>query len=110
MSKKVYNKLVRDKIPDIIEADGKTAKTRILNNADYLQELINKLYEEFEEFKADNSVEELADIEEVLLAIAEALDIKPGELAHKMAEKAVKRGAFKKRIFLESVEDTHAEE
>lgn len=104
MSKKVYNKLVRDKIPEIIEADGKSAKTHVLNNEDYLQELINKLFEEFEEFKADNSVDELADIQEVLLAIADALDIAPSELAHTMAEKAVERGAFKKRIYLESVE------
>ena len=104
MSKKTYNKLVRDKIPEIIEADGKTPKTRILNNEEYLDELIKKLFEECEEFKADNSVEEMADIQEVLLAIAETLDIAPGKLAEVMAKKAVNRGAFKKRIYLESVE------
>lgn len=101
---KIYNKLVRDKIPEIIEADGKTAKTHVLNNTDYLEELIKKLKEEFEEFNADRNVEELADIQEVLLAIAEALNIPPSELAHVMAEKAVKRGAFKKRIYLESID------
>ncbi|MCA9334125.1 nucleoside triphosphate pyrophosphohydrolase, partial [Candidatus Saccharibacteria bacterium] len=68
MSKKVYNKLVRDKIPEIIEADGKKAKTIILNNHDYVEELIKKLGEEYEEFKADRNIEELADIQEVLLA------------------------------------------
>lgn len=105
MSKKVYNKLVRDKIPEIIEKDGKTANTRVLSNIEYLEELIKKLGEEYGEFKADNSVEELADIQEVVLALADALDIKPSELAHELAEKAAKRGAFKKRIFLESVEE-----
>lgn len=104
MSKKIYNKLVRDKIPEIIEKEGKTAKTRVLSNDEYLVELIKKLGEEYEEFQEDNSVEELADIQEVVLAIAEALDIKPGDLAHTMANKAIKRGAFKKRIYLESVE------
>ena len=104
MSKKVYNKLVRDKIPKIIEADGKKAKTIILNNHDYVEELIKKLGEEYEEFKADRNIEELADIQEVLLAIADTLDIDPGELASTMAKKAVERGAFKKRIYLESVE------
>src|SRR4051812_37807138 len=52
MPKKIYNKLVRDKIPEIIKADGKTAKFHILNNEDYLEELIKKLNEEYEEFKA----------------------------------------------------------
>lgn len=105
MGKKVYNKLVRDKIPEIIEAEGKTAKTKVLNNKDYVEELIKKLGEEYEEFKIDRTVEELADIQEVLLAIAEALDIEPGDLASTMANKAVEHGAFKKRIYLESVED-----
>jgi len=105
MSKKVYNKLVRDKIPEIIEAEGKTAKIKILNNQEYLEELIKKLGEEYEEFKQDRNVEELADIQEVLLAIADALDIDPGDLASTMANKAVEKGQFKKRIYLESVED-----
>ncbi len=105
MAKKIYNKLVRDKIPEIIEADGKTAKTKILNNQEYVEELIKKLGEEYEEFIADRNVEELADIQEVLLAIAVSLNIEPSKLASTMAKKAVKRGAFKKRIYLESVED-----
>lgn len=101
---KAYNKLVRDKIPEIIEGGGKIAKTRVLNNEDYLEELIKKLSEEYEEFKVERNVEELADIQEVLLAIAEALDIPASQLAQVMAKKAVNRGGFKKRIYLESVE------
>lgn len=100
----VYSKLVRDKIPDIIAADGKTAKTHILNKENYLQELIKKLGEEYEEFKADQNVEELADLQEVILALADALNIKHSDLAKTLSKKALERGAFKHKIFLESVE------
>ncbi|HWT55677.1 MAG TPA: nucleoside triphosphate pyrophosphohydrolase [Candidatus Microsaccharimonas sp.] len=101
---KIYNKLVRDKIPQIIEAEGKKPVTRYLRKDEYLQALIDKLGEEYEEFKADNSAEELADLQEVILALADALDITPGELAKTVSKKTLERGAFKKRIFLESVE------
>lgn len=102
--KKIYNKLVRDKIPAIIQADGKLAKTRILDDEEYLQELIKKIGEEYEEFKADPSVEELADIQEVLLALAEAMNLGQQELEKTRLDKAAKRGAFKKKIFLDSVD------
>ena len=62
-------KLVRDNIPDIIRADGKTPVTRILNQEEYLNELDRKLQEEVAEYQADKSMEELADILEVLSAI-----------------------------------------
>lgn len=101
---KIYNKLVRDKIPEIIEADGHKSVTRYLSKDEYLQELIKKLAEEYEEFKAEPNVEELADIQEVILALADALDISHSDLAKTLSNKALARGAFKKRIFLESVE------
>ena len=104
MSKQVYNKLVRDRIPEIIAADGKLAKTRILNKEEYLAELIKKLGEEYEEFKQDQVIDELADLQEVILALADALNFSPQELAKAVSMKTLKRGAFKKRIFLESVE------
>jgi len=105
MSKKiVYNKLVRDKIPEIIEAEGKMAHTRVLNNEQYLEELIKKLGEEYDEFKADTNVEELADLQEVILALADALNISHQDLAKTVSNKTLKRGAFKKRIYLESVD------
>ena len=105
MSKKVYNKLVRDRIPEIIEAEGKIVKARILNNEEHLEELVKKLGEEYEEFKKDMIIEELADLQEVILALADALNISHQELAKAVSKKTLKRGAFKKRIFLESVED-----
>lgn len=100
----IYNKLVRDKIPQIIAADGKKAKTRILDDKEYLKELIKKLKEETEELEKEPSIEELADIKEIIIAIREAMGIHAGELEDMRRKKAVERGRFKKKIFLESVE------
>lgn len=75
-----YKKLVRDKVPDIIRRQGERPITRALNEGEYLEELIRKLREEVAEFEADRSVEELADIKEVTIAIREALGIHAGEL------------------------------
>ena len=103
--RKVYNKLVRDRIPEIIQADGKRLKARILDDAEHMEELVKKLGEEYEEFKADRNVEELADLHEVLLALADALKIDHKELEKVRAEKAASRGGFKKKIYLETVEE-----
>ena len=84
MTKKMYNKLVRDKIPEIIQADGKAPKTRILSDEEHLEALLDKLGEEYEEFKEAKNVEELADLYEVLLALADALHI-PHEQLEKSA-------------------------
>ena len=71
---KVYNKLVRDKIPEIIAGDnGKTCVTRIMEDDEYLETLNKKLQEELKEYLESGEVEELADLEEVLRAI---LDVK----------------------------------
>lgn len=72
---KVYNKLVRDKITDIIEADGRIAKYRILDNNEYRQQLNSKLQEEVKEYLDDNKVEELADIVEVVYGILNSMDV-----------------------------------
>ena len=72
---KVYNKLVRDKITDIIEADGRIAKYRILDNNEYRQQLNSKLQEKVKEYLDDNNVEELADIVEVVYGILNSMDV-----------------------------------
>ncbi len=72
---KVYNKLVRDKITDIIESDGRIAKYRILDNNEYRKELNSKLQEEVKEYLDDNNVEELADIVEVVYEILNSMDV-----------------------------------
>ncbi len=101
----VYNKLVRDRIPEIIVGDGKKAKTRILKDDEYLAELLKKLGEEAKELSEDPSVEELADVKELTIAIRQALGISTGELEAVRRKKASKNGRFKKRIFLESVDE-----
>lgn len=101
----IYNKLVRDRIPEIIESSGKTPHTRILNNDEYLTELDRKLDEEYAEFHKGKNIEELADIMEVVYALAKAIGSSPDELERVRKEKADKRGGFKKKIFLEKVLD-----
>ena len=100
-----HNKLVRDKIPEIIEKAGKTPVTHILSEEEYMTELDKKLGEEFSEYQADKSIEELADMLEVMYAIAEARGWSVSELEAVRRDKAEKRGGFKKKIYLEYVED-----
>ena len=67
---KKYNKLVRDRIPEIIEASGNTCVTEILSDEDYLKMLDAKLDEELAEYHADQNIEELADLMEVIRGCA----------------------------------------
>jgi predicted house-cleaning noncanonical NTP pyrophosphatase (MazG superfamily) len=100
---RAYGKLVRDNIPAIIEAGGEKPLTRTLNDAEYLQALIAKLQEETAEFEADHSVEELADIKEVVIAIREAIGVHAGDLEDVRRTKARNNGRYKQRIYLEGV-------
>lgn len=101
---KIYNKLVRDKITDIIEEDGRIAKYRILDDNEYRQELNKKLQEEVKEYLEDNNVEELADIVEVIYGILNSMDISIKEFEKIRINKQEKRGAFEKKIYLEEAE------
>lgn len=101
---KVYNKLVRDKIPEIIEDDGKTCKTRILSDEEYIAALEAKLNEEVAEYQADKNLEEMADMLEVLQAICLARGYSLEELEVMRLKKAVERGGFSEKIFLEYIE------
>lgn len=100
---KIYNKLVRDKIPEIIKAAGEEPVTRTLSDEEYLKALVAKLGEEYGEFKEALNVEELADVQEVILALADII-ASHQELEKVRAEKAAKRGAFQDKIFLERTE------
>jgi predicted house-cleaning noncanonical NTP pyrophosphatase (MazG superfamily) len=104
-----YNKLVRDRIPEIIEKEGKTYKTVILDDDQFRSELQKKLREEVQEYlNAENdqeSVEELADTLEVINSLAEAQGVSIEELEHVRKTKAKERGGFKEKIFLIEVED-----
>ena len=92
-------KLVRDKIPAIILADGKKPMTRILDTEEYLKELDKKLNEEIAEYQADKSIEEMADILEVLFAVCEARGHSVEELLQVKESKREKRGGFKDKIY-----------
>ena len=99
----VYNKLVRDLIPKIIKKAGKTPEYEVLSQADYIETLENKLDEETAEYHASKNVEELADILEVIYALAENSGCSVDELERIRARKAQERGGFKKRLFLKKV-------
>jgi predicted house-cleaning noncanonical NTP pyrophosphatase (MazG superfamily) len=101
---KVYNKLVRDKIPELIESDGKTCKTRVLSNEEYIAALETKLNEEVAEYQADKNLEEMADILEVLRSICIARGYALEELEAVRTKKADERGGFEEKIFLEYVD------
>lgn len=102
--KKIYNKLIRDKIPEIIEADGGSCKTRVLKEDEYLTELDKKLSEELSEYLESGSVEELADLYEVIRSVAVARGYSTEELEKVRAEKAAQRGGFEKKLLLLEVE------
>lgn len=99
----VYNKLIRDKIPEIIIDSGKSLSTEILDEASYKKELDKKLLEEVEEYLRDDNVEELADIIEVILAILDYKGVSRPDFEMVRESKVEKRGAFKERIFLKEV-------
>jgi predicted house-cleaning noncanonical NTP pyrophosphatase (MazG superfamily) len=102
-----YNKLIRDRIPEIIEADGHRAVTRVLEDEDYRMALLAKLVEEALEAanaSADELAGELADVWEVLQALLSMLRLTGQELETLAARKRGERGGFDRRIFLEYTE------
>ena len=104
MSKIIYNKLVRDKIPEIIEVSGKACETEILSDEEYLQMLDKKLDEELAEYHQEQNIEELADLLEVLYATAKARGHSIEELEQVRVEKQKTRGGFDKKIILKTVQ------
>ena len=105
-----YNKLVRDNIPDIIQAHWATPITRIASNEEFFERLKDKLTEEVKEYLESTDAEELADILEVLYALAEQQNITRDKLEEIRLAKQASRWAFKRKIILErtveSVKDT----
>lgn len=99
-----YRKLVRDKIPQIIEAQGEKPVIRILNDREYICCLEKKLDEEVAEFHSDKNAEELADILEVVYALAENMGCSRQKLMEIYQRKHEARGGFAERIFLVSKE------
>ncbi len=103
MREQLYNKLVRDNIPDLIREQGETPVIRTLNDEDYALCLAEKLREEVEEFLEDSNLDELSDILEVLEALSNLHGWTDGEIQRVRRDKAEQRGSFRERIFLEKV-------
>lgn len=100
---KTFNKLVRDKIPDIILKDNELPVTRILSDEEYMVELNKKLQEEVNEYLEEENILEIVDILEVLRAICKQKGISMEEIEEKRKKKATTRGAFDDKVFLERI-------
>lgn len=103
---RVYNKLVRDNIPSIIESNGEKPIVRILNDVEYKYELERKLYEEYQEVleaTGNDRVEELADMLEIIKSLAKLEGKSLDDVIFFADRKNKKRGSFDKKIFLEKV-------
>ena len=103
MPMKTYHKLVRDRIPEIIEADGKTCVCETLSDEEYIRILDEKLSEELAEYQESKSLEELADLLEVMQAVVRARGWTLDELEQVRADKVAERGGFAKKILLKAV-------
>lgn len=105
----VYNKLVRDLIPQVIKSTGKGCRTRILDEDEYKKELVIKLKEESEEYysaqEPKQSLEELADMLEVIRALATVHGATWEQLEALREQKAKARGGFQERVYLIDVDD-----
>ena len=103
MMTKVYQKLVRVRIPEIIEADGKTCVIETLSDSRYLEMLDAKLAEELAEYQGSKSLEGLADLLEVMRAVVQARGWTWEQLEQVRQEKSAQRGGFEKKILLKEV-------
>ena len=97
---KKYDKLVRDRIPEIIKADGKECVTKVVPKEERAELLERKLMEEVNQYLEDKNLEELADVMEVLFGLAKNLGYREEELIEKRNEKLEARGGFKEGIVL----------
>ena len=103
MEIKMYYKLVRDKIPEIIAASGKECDTEILSEEEYLKMVDAKLDEELAEYHKDQNLEELAELVEVIYAAAKARGYSIEELEACRVKKAQERGTFEKKLLLKEI-------
>jgi predicted house-cleaning noncanonical NTP pyrophosphatase (MazG superfamily) len=100
-----YNKLIRDKIPQLRELEGKTIKSHIADDEEYWDKLKHKLKEEAAEFFQDETEAELADILEVIEAICQYKTIDKNHLEELRLQKRTERGSFEGRIILDEISD-----
>jgi len=96
----VYNKAIRDKIPQIIRESGSKCDYKVLSDEEFLPHLEEKLHEELEEYEISKSLMELVDLLEIIYRIAEIRNLSKEELEKMRIAKREKRGEFKKNLFL----------
>ncbi len=101
-----YHKLVRDNIPTLIESKGGKVVTHIAEDKEYEEKLIEKLDEEVIEYNSDRTIEELADILEVVYAIGEYQGVDKDTLEEMRLKKREARGGFEQRIILDETIDS----
>ena len=99
----LYDKLIRDKIPEIIENAGKKYEIHKADQKEYIKKLLLKVEEELAEFKEEPSIAEMADLFEVLDAIIDYYDFNREDIKNYQENKRKERGAFKKQLILEKV-------
>ena len=104
--KKVYNKLIRDRIPEIIEKDGVGYKTRVLKQKEYKQELLKKIVEESQEVletKGDKKelIKEIGDVQEIIAYLIKVFNLDRKEINKVRRKRKKSRGGFDKKLFLE---------
>jgi len=100
---KVYNKLVRDKIPEIIKKDGKVPIVKIADDEEFELKLIEKLKEEIEEYEKDKNPEELADILEIIDSVIKLNKINKKDLIKIRNKKSKEKGSFDNKVILKEV-------
>lgn len=103
--RKNYNKLIRDKIPELIEERGRQVSTKKLSEDEYLQALIDKIVEEINDYRSSENEEEIADIYEVLDCLVELKEYEPMHIDYLRMKKRDAQGSYKDRILLEYVEE-----
>jgi predicted house-cleaning noncanonical NTP pyrophosphatase (MazG superfamily) len=104
--KRTYNKLVRDSIPQMIKESGRNCSSRILNEVEYFDALLDKVVEEIEEYRLSGNEEELADVFEVLDCLVQLKEYEPMHIDYLKLIRREARGSFKDRIQLIEVDDT----
>jgi predicted house-cleaning noncanonical NTP pyrophosphatase (MazG superfamily) len=101
-----YNKLVRDKIPQLIKESGRHCTSRILSGNEYYDALLDKIVEEIEEYRISGNEEELADVYEVLDCLVQMKEYEPLHIDYLKLIRREARGSFTDRVLLIDVEDT----
>lgn len=103
MKETLYDKLVRDRIPEIIEKDGRRPVAHIATDEEYVRKLVEKLSEETAELAKNPSAEELADVLEVIHAFCKLYGFDMKDIERERLRKRDERGRFDKRIILDKV-------